>query len=165
MWYKNDTRHLIYQQNARVSTDDRFILLPDHSLVILNVKDEDQGTYHCNVHPGNITMKAKLVVLSPLQAHIYEGGREVTDRSITYNENTRIEVECKASGSKTNKIDFKWSADGNRLTSNEHLKINGGKLVIEKASYDDVRVYQCLADDGVDGVAHATVTINIQCKY
>lgn len=109
-------------------------------------------------------MTAKLVVLSPLQAHIYEGGREITDRSITYNEHNRIEVECKASGSKSNKIDFKWSADGNRLTSNDHIKINGGKLIIEKASYDDVRVYQCLADDGDNGVAHGTVSINIQCE-
>lgn len=109
-------------------------------------------------------MTAKLVVLSPLQAHIYEGGREITDRSITYNENNRIEVECKASGSKTNKIDFKWSADGSRLTSNDHIEIHAGKLIIEKASHDDVRIYQCLADDGDDGVAHATVSINIQCE-
>lgn len=161
-WFKTDIHHLIYQQTSRVTTDDRFILLPDHSLVILNVKEQDQGSYFCNVLPENITMTAKLVVLSPLQAHIYEGGREITDRSITYNQHNRIEVECKASGSKTNKIDFKWSADGNRLTSNDRIKINGGKLIIEKASYDDIRVYQCLADDGDNGVAHGTVTINIQ---
>lgn len=164
LWYKNDTHHLIYQHSSRIITDDRFILLPDHSLVILNVQEQDQGVYHCNVHPGDITMKAKLVVLSPLHAHIYEGQRLVTDRSITYQENDRIEVQCKAIGSKTNKVDFKWSADGNRLTPNDQVKINGGQLIIEKASHNDARVYQCLADDGDDGVAHATVSINIKCK-
>lgn len=109
-------------------------------------------------------MKAKLVVLQPLQAHIYEGDREITDRSITYRENERVEVECKASGIGTKKIDFKWSADGNRLSSNDDLQINGGRLIINKAGPDHVRVYQCLADDGTDAAAHATVNINIQCE-
>lgn len=156
---------MIYQQANRFTGDDRFILLPDHSLAILNVQEKDQGSYYCNILPGNNTMAAKLVVLSPLQAHIYLNGREITDRSITYNQNERIEVECKANGSKTNKIDFKWSADGNRLTSNDHIKIDGGKLIIEKATHDDIRTYQCLADDGDDGAAHGTVTINIQCEW
>lgn len=158
---------MIYQANHRLILDDRFILEQDHSLAILNTKEQDQGIYHCNVLPTDTTMKAKLVVLLPLQAHIFDenGAREITDRSFTYNENDKIEVECKATGSKTNNIDFKWSADGNRLTSDDNLKINGGKLTIEKATYDNVRVYQCLADDGIDGVSHATFTVNIRCKF
>lgn len=154
---------MIYQSTHRVTTDDRFILLPDRSLSIYNVKEEDKGLFNCQVLPERITMHAKLVVLSPLQAHIYEGGREVTDRSITYRENERIEVQCKASGGAKN-IDFKWSADGNRLTSDGNIQIDGGKLIINKANRDAVRVYQCLADDGADGTAHATVSINILCE-
>lgn len=129
-----------------------------------NVQEKDQGDYYCNVHPANITMKAKLVVLTPYQAHIYEGDREVTDRSITYRENERVEVNCKVSGNRSNKIDFKWSADGIGLTSDDNLLVDGGKLVINKANRDYIRVYQCLADAGKDGVAHAAVTINIQCE-
>lgn len=165
-WYKSDIYHTIFQAALRFIPDDRFISEPDHSLVILNTKVQDQGSYHCNVLPENITMKANLEVLPPLQAHIYDenGTREITDRSRTYNENDRIAVECKASGSR-NKIDFKWSTDGNRLTSNNNLKLDGGKLTIEKATYDDVRVFQCLADDGIDGVAHATFNVNVRCKY
>lgn len=154
---------MIYQSNHRVVPDDRFILLPDNSLTTINIKEDDAGLYFCQVLPENITMQAKLVVLSPFQAHIYEGGRDVSGRSITYRENDRIEVQCKASGA-PNKIDFKWSANGNRLTSNDEIQIDGGKLIINKANHDAVRVYQCLADDGADGIAHATVSINVQCK-
>lgn len=156
---------MISQALHRFILEDRFIILPDYSLVILNVKEKDQGTYFCNLLPYNMTMKAKLVVLPPLEAHIFQGERDITDRSITYSENSQFEIECRAIGRKSNKIEFKWSADGVRLTSSERVKIDGGKLIFKKASYDDVRVYQCLADDGVDGASQASVSINIRCKW
>lgn len=109
-------------------------------------------------------MKAKLVVHPQLEARIYNGGRDSTDRSITYEENSEFEVECRATGRVSDKLEYKWSADGNRIKSNEHLKIDGGKLIFKKASYDDVRVYQCLADDGFEKAATATISINIRCK-
>lgn len=165
LWYKSNIHEMIFQSYHRLNTDDRFVLV-DHSLLIKNVTEQDQGIYHCNVLPANITMKAKLVLYTPLEARIYDqNGREISGRSITYDENNRIEVECRALGGKRNKIDFKWSADGNRLVSNDNLKINGGKLIIERAQYDHVRDYQCLADDGIDGVSHATFSVNVRCKW
>lgn len=155
---------MISQALHRVTTDDRFIVQNGtYSLVIANVTLDDQGEYMCNILPANITMKAKLVVLPPLEARIYHGGRDSTDRSITYAENAEFEVECKASGRVSDRIAYKWSANGDQLKSSEHLKIDGGKLLFKKASYDDVRVYSCLADDGVDA-AQATISINIRCK-
>ncbi|XP_031640232.1 lachesin isoform X2 [Contarinia nasturtii] len=152
----------LFVGNQRSTIDDRFIVsVKDHSLTITNVQESDQNVYSCQLFPNKMNMTAKLVVLSNLQAHIIVGERDVSGRSITYRQNDRIQIECKASGAK-NDIVFKWSAGGNRLESNDNLKINGGILTIEKASHDDVRVYQCLADDGADGTAHAVVTINIQ---
>lgn len=145
--------------------DDRYVVSErDHSLTINNVKESDQDVYLCNVVPNNITMKAKLVVLSNLEAHIYESNRDVTGRSITYRQNETIQVECKVTGARSNNVDFKWSAGGNRLVSDDNLKIDGGKLTISKANHDHVRVYQCLADSGSDGISHASVTINIKCE-
>lgn len=145
------------------ATDKRINITSDYSLEIKNVTLDDQGEYFCNILPVNMTMKAKLIVMPPLAAHIYHGTRDSTDRSITYEENSQFEVECKATGRVSDKIEYKWSADGNRLKSSEHLKIDGGKLIFKKASYDDVRVYQCLADDGTDA-AQATISINIRCE-
>lgn len=155
---------MIYQQNYRVTPDDRFTIQNDHSLTINNVNANDEDVYLCNVLPNKITMKAKLVVLSHLQAFIVQGDRDITGRSITYRQNDRIEVECKASGARANAVNFKWSAGGVRLISDESIKIDGGRLIIDKATRDHVRVYQCLADNGSDGAIHASVTINIQCK-
>lgn len=169
MWYKGadkSTQKHLFLSNNRVITDDRFIVSEkDHSLTINNVKDSDQDTYVCNILPNNLNMKAKLVVLSNLEAHIIESGRDVTGRSITYRQNDRIQIECKVTGARSNNIDFKWSAGGNRITSDDNLKIEGGLLTIEKANRDHVRLYQCLADNGADGAGHATVSINIQCEF
>lgn len=109
-------------------------------------------------------MKAQLVVLSHLQAHIMQGERDITDRSITYRQNSRIEVECKATGARSKNVNFKWSANGVRLSSDDNIKIDGGRLIINSANRDHVRDYQCLADNGADGVGHASVKINIQCE-
>lgn len=167
IWYKVDQNNkptTIFLSNNRVTPDDRFIVNEnDHSLTINNVQEEDQAIYMCNVLPSNINMTAKLAVLSHLEAHIIESGRDVTGRSITYRQNDRIQVECKVTGARSNNIDFKWSAGGVRLTSDDNLKIDGGILTITKANHDHVRVYQCLADNGADGPSHASVTINIQC--
>lgn len=165
IWYRFAMNHMIFQDKSRTVEDPRLILEKDHTVVILNVKEKDEGNYYCNAFPGNVTLKVKLVVLQPLEAYIYDrNGYNITHRKITYNESDRIEIECKANDNKRNQVDYKWSADGNRLTSTDNLKIDGGKLTIERASYDDIRVYQCLADDGIDGVAHATFTVNVKCK-
>lgn len=169
LWFKGDqkpTQKNLFITNTRVTPDDRFIVNEkDHSLTINNVQEADQDIYLCNVLPNNITMHAKLVVLSNLEAHIIESGRDVTGRSITYRQNEPIHVECKVTGARSNNIDFKWSAGGVRLASDDNLKIDGGILTINKANRDHVRVYQCLADNGADGASHASVTINIQCMF
>lgn len=118
----------------------------------------------CNVLPNNITMKAKLKVLGVLTAHINHDGRDVSDRSITFKQGDHIAVDCKASGMHADKVDYKWSANGVRLTSDDNIKIDGGRLIIDHATRDHVRIYQCLADNGSDGTGHASVTINIQCE-
>lgn len=156
----------MYQSQFRATNDDRFILNEnDHSITIAAVKEEDESLYECNVLPDNITMSAKLKVLTVLTAHIYIDDRDVSDRSITFRQGDTITVDCKASGLHAEKVDFKWSSNGNRLTSDDHIKIDGGHLVISNADRDHVRVYQCLADNGADGTGHASVTINIQCKF
>lgn len=166
MWYKgHDKQTFIYQNNFRITKDARFIIQKDHSLTIENVQESDEDVYLCNVLPSEITMRVTLVVLSQLQAHIMQGDREITDRSITYHQNAQIEVECKASGARSNDVEYIWSANGNRLKSDDTMKIDGGRLIIEKANRDHVRVYQCLADNKADETGHASVSINIQCAY
>lgn len=163
MWYKKPEQWL-FQQNFRISTNDRLqINQKDHSLLVDNAQEDDEGVYYCNLLPDNINMTAQLHVLTALRAGIYENGRDVSDRSITFRQGVRIEVECKAKNLHGKSVDYKWSSEGNRITSNDLFQIEGGRLIIEKADREHVRVYQCLADNGSDGTGHASVTINIQC--
>lgn len=168
IWYKGtDKKTVIFQMNFRITSDSRFILEKDHSLTIKDIKESDADIYVCNViqPPTSIEMHAKLVILSQLQAQIIQGGRDVTDRSMTYRQNDRIEIECKATGAGSSDVEYIWSANGNRLKSDDTMKIDGGLLVIEKANREHIRVYQCLADNKSDETGHASVTINIQCNF
>lgn len=166
MWFRGENDHdIIFQNNFRVIPNDRFTLQTDHSLTISNVNASEAGTYRCQVLPSKIVMHAKLVVLMPLQASIYQGDRDITGRSITYRQNERIEFECKASGPEASKVNYKWSSGGERINSDNNIQINGGRLVINNATRDHVRLYQCLADAGNEGTSHASVTLNILCKY
>lgn len=149
----------------RVTTDDRFVVLNgSYSLEIMNVTLEDEGNYLCTLYPRNITMTAKLVVLPKFEAHIYQNGRDANGRSITFPENVPFEVECSATGRVSSKIVYKWNVNGDPLEPNEHLIVDDGKLVFKKPSYKHINEYECLADDGSDSPAQATIKINIDCK-
>lgn len=163
MWYKG--LHLLYQGKTRVTTNDRYILSQDRSLTINTLDKNDFDVYKCKILPDNIEIYINLRESSNgLKATILNGDRDVNGRSITYRQNERIELECKASGSDASKpITYNWSSGGNRLKSGDDLQIDAGHLLIEKANKNHNRVYQCLADDGSDGAVHASVTINIQC--
>lgn len=167
-WYKGPSKEakdtLIFVGQNRAVQDDRYVIESDHSLSISNVSIADEDTYRCIVIPDNATLNVKLIVKLPVQALIFQGGRELTDRSITYRQNEKIEFECKATSTKSDQVKFIWSADGNVIHSNEHIKVDGGRLTIPKANRGHNRVYQCLADEG-EGTGHASVTINVLCKF
>lgn len=164
MWFKGT--QLLYQDKNRVTPDDRYVWSQDKSLTINSLNKNDFDLYNCSIIPDNIFILINLrESTNGLRATILSGDRDVNGRSITYRQNERIELECKATGSDASKpITYIWSSGGNRLKSGEDLRIDGGRLVIEKAGKSHNRVYQCLADDGTDGAVHASVTINIQCK-
>lgn len=162
MWYKNN--QIIYQGNTRVTKNERITINEeDHSLIIKNVQPDDEDEYKCEIFPEKLSMIAKLEVLTSPSAHIYSvDGRELSDRSITYRQGELIDVVCKGLGRPKSSI--KWFTGGSRIDSNEKIQIEDGHLIIKSADRDNVRTYQCLADNGSEGgVPHASVSINIQC--
>lgn len=157
---------MLYQSGYRVSKDDRFVLNGDQSLTITNINEDDLDKYKCNIYTPESVFITYDVRTSDLKATILIGDRDVNDRSMTFKQGERIELLCKANGpSASNAINYIWSSDGARLTSNDQFEIDGGRLVIESANKNHNRVYQCLADDGNDGAVHASVTIKMQCTF
>lgn len=146
------------------ANDHRFSVTEDHSLILNHAKDSDAGVYSCNVLPENITLTVKLQPLRTLSASIFVNDREATDRSTTFTQGDQIEIACNAFGTQAPNVKYIWSSDGNQITSNEDITVDGGRLIIAKANKNHVRQYQCLADDGL-ATAHAGVKINIKCMY
>lgn len=160
MWY-NQTSPLsqskfVLSPDSRVSVDDNY------SLRINSVQETDASQYYCRILPNNITMKVNLQVESkPIAIILDKEGRNISGRQMTYHQGDRIEIECRGLGNPPPQI--KWFSKGERVVSGMHnVHINNGHLIIDHADHDHVKLYQCLADNGVT-VGHATFSINVQC--
>lgn len=172
MWYKNTSKNMLYINNVKGNPNERIKLSEsDHTLIINNVQQEDEGNYVCRVMPNIIEMTAKLIVipvnggaLEKPSAHIYDSdGRDISERSITLRHGDYIEISCKGRPETT---DIKWFIGGNRVVSNENVQIIGKRLIINNATRDHNRLYSCLIE-GADGnnVGSTSVTINVQCMW
>lgn len=133
-----------------------------YTLRINNVQESDASQYYCTVIPNNISMQVNLEIGSKPTAIIYDKeGRDVSGRQMTYHQGDRIEIECRGFGHPPPQI--KWFSKGERVVSgSNNVQINNGILIIDHADHQHVKLYQCLADNGVS-VGHATFSINVQC--
>lgn len=165
LWFKGDmTKPLFLGTQSSVLHDHRFSLTEDHSVIISHPKESDAGVYLCQVLPEKITLSIKLLPSRIMYANIFVNDHEATDRSTTFTEGAQIEIECKASGTQVPNVKYIWSSDGNYITSNEDITVDGGRLIIKKANKNHVRQYHCLAEDG-SATAKANTKINIKCMY
>ena len=112
--------------------------------------------------PENLKIQVNLNVQTKPKAAVFIKGRDVTEGSMTFHQGDQVEIQCKGTGFPEPEI--KWFSNGERLVTSRGFTVNGDLLIIEKADHDHVRTYQCLADNGVS-VGHASVAINVQCKY
>lgn len=159
-WFNQTT--LLFQKQVRVLADARTNLSAHkHSLVINNVQAKDEGVYRCKVVPEDIELKTKLIVLTKPIARIYNGKEDVSDRSLTYSQGDTISLQCIGVGKPTPKI--KWFTDGLVVEKVPGVHVKNNSLIINRADYHHVHVYQCLADNGSEAF-HVTVTINIKRK-
>lgn len=171
VWYKSDIKHILYMGNTQMVKNERIKLNEtDHTLIIKDVKPDDEDNYVCRVLPQGVEMIAKLQVI-PLDggalekpsAHIYAvDGRDISDRSFTFHQGERIEISCKGRPETTN---VKWFIGGNRVAPGDNVQIDGNRLIIKSANRDHNSLFSCLIE-GSDGniVGSTAVTINVHCK-
>lgn len=159
LWY-NQT-NLLFQAKIRVPNDERLSVDDKHSLHIAHVQPTDDSQYYCEILPNEIRLKVNLEVHTAPVAYIYQNGRDISGRSITFHQGDPIELECKGTGRPESTI--KWFSNGERLGGSQGIHVNGGIMAIDRADHQHVRMYQCLADNGI-AVGHTTVNINVKCK-
>lgn len=146
-------------QSSRIQLEDK-----SRSLILNHVQLEDENTYTCVVFPHNLGMKVILEIKRPIAIIYADDGRELNDRSITYNEGQRIEIKCV--GISKVPIKIKWFFESNEIVADKNIEIADGRLIVSNPNYNNEGLYRCLVDPGGNGdVAHASVTINIECNF
>lgn len=164
MWYNKSD--VVTQERVVILPDPRISIDGNYSLKINNVQESDASQYYCKVLPENLKLSMKVnleIISSPTATILDKDGRNLSGRQVTYHQGDRIEVECKGFGNPTPQI--KWFTKGERIASgSDNVHVNNGYLIIDHADHDHVKLYQCLADNGI-AVGHATFTINVQCRF
>lgn len=142
---------------------DRVVVQSDNAIKLLNVQSYDSNNYTCRVLPQSILHTVNLKIIHPVtpKVQILYGGKEVTERSITFEEGQRVEFECRASGLKNPVI--KWSLRGKRVGNNE-THVENGLIVIKSIEHHHYGVYQCIGDSGESHPPHASVTVNVKYR-
>ncbi|XP_055692165.1 hemicentin-2 isoform X1 [Lutzomyia longipalpis] len=158
MWYFEE--NLIAMGPSLLITNDRMHLKPsEQSIMIDNVQQSDEGVYMCKILPHDLSMRTKLIVSRSPTVRIYDNMRDVSGSSRTYREGDKITLECRPSGNPEPTVT--WSSHGVRLDRISGVKVDNGRLTIERAEHHHARVYQCLADNSIGKPAHESVTINV----
>lgn len=162
MWYYNTTG-LLFQNQIRMRQEPRYTIDTNHTLTIVDVQSSDNSEYRCTVLPNQVTLIAKLVVLTKPTANIYgSDGRDITNSSITVHQGEHVEFECKGAGRPEPAV--KWFADGARVSNAHGVHVSDGIMLIDSADHHHVRTYQCLTDNAVS-VGHASLNVIVQRKF
>lgn len=159
MWYKGTS--LLYQSNVKISQDPRY-KLDNLDLIIQNVRPEDASKYLCKLIPEKDILTINLDVTKPPMVKILDNFRDVSDNTITYKEGQRVAFECSADEGAI----ITWSFKGERLTGSKHgVRVDHGKLMINKVEHHNGGTYQCLVVKGNDTPVHQSVYLNVECKF
>lgn len=156
MWY-NGTNAITNNKYAMVP---RVTVVDNNAIVISNLHKTDANDYYCEVLPSKIRFHVKLDVIGTRLA-VFSHDRDVTNRSITFRQNERVEFECRAFET-PKEATIKWALNGKRVEPPHVTSVVDGKVVIDQVDHFHAGTYQCLGDDNSQRPLHASVTINVQ---
>ncbi|XP_059813221.1 cell adhesion molecule-related/down-regulated by oncogenes isoform X2 [Hypanus sabinus] len=141
---------------------DNYLILPSGNLQILNVTQQDKGTYKCAAYnPVTHEMKMepvghKLLVrrFGTNPAHIIY---PTAPQNITVIQHRPLILECVASGVPTPHI--RWLKDGVEVSGNKRLRLFHSNLVIDQTGAKDAGSYVCFAENGVGEPVSTNYTV------
>ncbi|XP_067133265.1 interference hedgehog-like isoform X2 [Centruroides vittatus] len=124
------------------------------NLVLLNVVQEDEGTYICHAFNGiGERISASTNIFIHEIPHLLSSP---DDKQIIKGEN--ITVECIAKGYP--KPHIEWFHNGKKLVTNSRIHVKGGLLNIKKSLLKDSGIYQCFAINAL-GSTYGVFVIDI----
>ncbi|KAM6061927.1 LOW QUALITY PROTEIN: contactin-6 [Chlamydotis macqueenii] len=114
-------------------------------LEILDVQQEDEGSYECiagNIRGRNIARGQLLVYALP------EWDKKIENAFLSLYDS--LFWECKAKGKPS--PSYSWLKNGQPLTSEERIQIENGTLIIPVLNMSDSGLYQCVAENKYDTI-------------
>ncbi|XP_043532815.1 cell adhesion molecule-related/down-regulated by oncogenes isoform X1 [Chiloscyllium plagiosum] len=141
---------------------DKYLILPSGNLHILNVTQQDKGSYKCAAYnPVTNEMKMeptgrKLLIRRPTtsSAHIIY---PTTPQNITVIQHSPLILECAVSGIPTPRV--KWLKDGRELSGNKRWRLFHHNLVVDQSKMLDAGSYLCIAENGMGEPVSANYTV------
>ncbi|KAJ6659822.1 hypothetical protein lerEdw1_018277 [Lerista edwardsae] len=115
---------------------------------------EDEGTYECEAEniQGRDTYRGRIII----QAQP-EWLKVITDREADIGADLRW--SCAAAGKPRPTI--RWLRNGQPLTSQNRIEVNGGDLRISKLTMEDSGMYQCVGENK-HGIIYASAELSVQ---
>ncbi|XP_067827178.1 cell adhesion molecule-related/down-regulated by oncogenes isoform X2 [Heptranchias perlo] len=143
---------------------DNYLILPSGNLQVLNVTQQDKGTYKCGAYnPVTQEMKMepmghKLLIkrpaTNPAQV-IYP----TTPQNVTVIQHSPLILECVASGVPTPRV--RWLKDGIEVSGNNRRRLFYSNLVVDQARTMDAGSYLCIAENGVGEPVSVNYTVTV----
>ncbi|XP_069750553.1 cell adhesion molecule-related/down-regulated by oncogenes [Narcine bancroftii] len=143
---------------------DNYLILPSGNLQILNVVQQDKGSYKCAAYnPITHEMKMEPVGHKLLvrrsgtnPAHIIY---PTSPQNVTVIQRSPLILECVASGVPTPHI--RWLKNGVDVSGNRRLRLFHSNLVIDQAGAKDAGSYLCVANNGEGEPVSANYTVTV----
>lgn len=137
------------------------------SLKIHNVRESDEGCYHCQINTQPLMKQSGCIQLQ-YPPDISDAG---SSSDTTVQEGRNVSLHCKATGNPTPRI-F-WRRDDGRklvLKSDESIVIsadiyNGSTLNLVNVKRDQMAAYLCIAVNGVEPAISKRILLHVQCKF
>lgn len=126
------------------------------TLVILNVDEQDEGTYECTASNGQGTQQSHAITVTVSSAPYWIRAPNNTNAA----QDESVQFECLAEGKP--KPNLEWLLNGQPLNTQKRpsIKIDGNILYIDSLKKSDMGVYQCNASN-IHGYAFKDFYLNV----
>uniref|UniRef100_UPI00398F189C cell adhesion molecule-related/down-regulated by oncogenes isoform X3 n=1 Tax=Pristiophorus japonicus TaxID=55135 RepID=UPI00398F189C len=143
---------------------DNYLILPSGNLQVLNVTQQDKGTYKCAAYnPVTHEMKMeptghKLLIRRSATNTAYII-YPTTPQNVTVIQHSPLILECVASGVPNPRV--RWLKDGLDMSGDDRRTLFHSNLVVDQAGAMDAGSYLCIAENGVGEPVSANYTVTV----
>uniref|UniRef100_A0A8C5MUU4 Cell adhesion associated, onco regulated n=1 Tax=Leptobrachium leishanense TaxID=445787 RepID=A0A8C5MUU4_9ANUR len=160
----NPKPHIRYKIRGKWvdKSTDKFLVLPSGNLQILNVSEEDRGSYKCAAY-NSVTEELKVnpatyrLIINRSPPHSANFLYPITPQTLSAQIHDPLTLECVVGGVLHSQVD--WKKDGQDVVESSRRKVFHTHLVIEHVESSDAGNYSCFFVNGSQLVQSVNYTV------